>query len=54
VLDVADMTGKLVRPFAGLEAVGQVLSTEWVIYFPWDGERHRFRGETVYSIRRTA
>lgn len=53
VLDVADMTAKLVRPFAGLEAVGENVSTEWVIYFPWDAERHRFRGETIYSIRRT-
>lgn len=53
VLDVADMTAKLVRPFAGLEAVGQNVSTEWVIYFPWDPERHQFRGETIYSIRRT-
>lgn len=53
VLDVADMTATLVRPFAGLDAVGEELSTEWVIYFPWDRERHLFRGEIVYSIRRT-
>jgi hypothetical protein len=53
VLDVADMTAKLVRPFAGLEAVGENVSSEWVIYFPWDHEQHRFRGETIYSIRRT-
>jgi hypothetical protein len=52
VLDVADMTATLVRPFGGLEAVGERISTEWVIYFPWDPERHKFRGETVYSIRR--
>jgi hypothetical protein len=51
VLDVADMTAKLVRPFAGLDAVGEELSTEWVIYFPWDSERHKFRGEIIYSIR---
>jgi hypothetical protein len=54
VLDVADMTAKLVRPFAGLEAVGQQVSTEWVIYFPWDHDRRKFRGETIYSIRRTS
>jgi hypothetical protein len=53
VLDVADMTAKLVRPFAGLDAVGEQVSTEWVIHFPWDRERHRFRGEIIYSIRRT-
>jgi hypothetical protein len=52
VLDVADMTAKLVRPFAGLDAVGEQLSTEWVIYFPWDSERRKFRGEIIYSIRR--
>lgn len=52
VLDVADMTARLVRPFAGLNAVGERLSTEWVIYFPWDPEQHKFRGETIYSIRR--
>ena len=34
VLDVADMTAKLVRPFAGLDAVGEEVSSEWVIYFP--------------------
>lgn len=54
VLDVADMTAKLVRPFAGLEAVGEEVSSEWVIHFPWDHERRKFRGEIVYSIRRTA
>jgi SnoaL-like domain len=53
VLDVADMTATLMRPFAGLEGMGEVISTEWVIHFPWDPERHRFRGETIYSIRRT-
>ncbi len=52
VLDVADMTAKLVKPFGGLDAVGEQLSTEWVIYFPWDSERRKFRGETIFSIRR--
>lgn len=54
VLDVAHMTAKLVRPFAGLDAVGEQVSTEWVIHFPWDHEQRKFRGETIYSIRRTA
>ncbi len=52
VLDVADMTAKLMRPFGGLDAVGERLLTEWVIYFPWDQEEHKFRGEIIYSIRR--
>jgi hypothetical protein len=53
VLDVADMTAKVVKPFAGLDAVGLDVSSEWVIYFPWDHDRRKFRGETIYSIRRT-
>jgi SnoaL-like domain len=53
VLDVADMTGTLTRPFGGLDFVNERLSTEWVIYFPWDPERHKFRGEIIFSIRRT-
>jgi hypothetical protein len=53
VLDVADMTGGLVKPFAGLDGVGEQVALEWVIYFPWDTEQHKFRGETVYSIRPT-
>ena len=52
VLDVADMTGRLVRPFGSLDAVGERLSTEWVIHFPWDPKRRKFRGEIIYSIRR--
>ena len=53
VLDVADMTAKLVKPFAGLDGVGEEVSTEWVVYFPWDHEQRKFRGETIFSIRRT-
>jgi hypothetical protein len=53
VLDVADMTAKLVQPFAGLDTVGDEVSSEWVIYFPWDQAQRKFRGEIIYSIRRT-
>jgi hypothetical protein len=53
VLDVADMTGKLVKPFAGFDQVGEQVHLEWVIHFPWDTEQHLFRGETIYSIRPT-
>jgi hypothetical protein len=53
VLDVADMTAKLVKPFAGFDRVGEQVHLEWVIHFPWDADRHLFRGETIYSIRRT-
>jgi hypothetical protein len=53
VLDVADMSAKLVRPFGGLDAVGEDVSSESVIYFPLDQPRRKFRGEIIYSIRRT-
>lgn len=51
VLDVANMTGILERPFAGLSAVGQKINLQWVIYFPWIPQEKKFRGETIYSIR---
>lgn len=51
VLDVVNMTGKLVRPFAGLSPAAQPLHLQWVIFFPWLPEEKKFRGETVYSIR---
>jgi hypothetical protein len=54
VLDVADMTATLARPFAGFTSVGERVALEWVIYFPWDTDQRKFRGETVYSIRSTA
>ena len=54
VLDVADMTATLVRAFPGLSNVGERVVLEWVIYFPWDAEQRKFRGETIYSIRSTA
>jgi hypothetical protein len=51
VLDVVNMTGTLVKPFAGLTAVGQPVHLQWVIFFPWLPTEGKFRGETVYSIR---
>jgi hypothetical protein len=51
VLDVVNMTGKLVKPFGGLAGVGGAVSLQWTIYFPWDTKQHMFRGEIVYSIR---
>jgi hypothetical protein len=52
VLDVVNMTGKLVKPFAGLEEVGQTMHLQWVIYFPWVPPEGKFKGELIYSIRR--
>ncbi len=51
VLDVVNMTGTLRRPFAGLTSVGEWLALQWVIHFPWVTDAHRFRGETIYTIR---
>ncbi len=51
VLDVVNMTAKLVKPFAGFTGVGGAVSQQWTIYFPWDTERHMFRGEIIFSIR---
>jgi hypothetical protein len=51
VLDVVNMTGRLVKPFAGFTNVGEAISQQWTIYFPWDTKQHVFRGEIIYSIR---
>ncbi len=51
VLDVVNMTGRLLRPFAGLTLISEVLHLQWVIFFPWVPEQRKFRGETVFSIR---
>jgi SnoaL-like domain len=51
VLDVVNMTGKLVNAFAGLSQVGSRVHLQWVIYFPWVPDVGKFRGEVIYSIR---
>ena len=51
VLDVVNMTGKLIKEFAGLEQVGAQVHLQWVIYFPWVPEQGKFKGEVIYSIR---
>jgi hypothetical protein len=51
VLDVVNMTGKLVKEFAGFKQVGAQLHLQWVIYFPWVPDQGKFKGEVIYSIR---
>lgn len=51
VLDVVNMTGKLVKEFAGLKEVGAAVHLQWVIYFPWVPTAGKFEGEVIYSIR---
>ena len=51
VLDVVNMTGKLIKEFAGLKQVGAQVHLQWVIYFPWAPDEGKFKGELIYSIR---
>jgi hypothetical protein len=51
VLDVVNMTGTVVKPFAGLKEVGAQVHLQWVIYFPWVPDAGKFKGEIIYSIR---
>jgi hypothetical protein len=51
VLDVVNMTAKLVNAFAGLKQVGSSVHLQWVIYFPWVPAAGKFKGEVIYSIR---
>jgi hypothetical protein len=51
VLDVVNMTGTLVKPFAGLDQVGETVHLQRVIYFPWLPAEGKFKGETIYSMR---
>ena len=51
VLDVVNMTGKLIKEFAGLKQVGAQVHLQWVIYFPWVPDQGKFKGEVIYSIR---
>jgi hypothetical protein len=51
VLDVVNMTAKLIKEFAGLKRVGAQVHLQWVIYFPWVPDEGKFKGEVIYSIR---
>ena len=51
VLDVVNMTGTLVRDFAGMKASPDPVHLQWVIFFPWLPDQKKFRGEKVFSIR---
>ena len=47
VLDVVNMSGKLVKEFAGLKEVGAQVHLQWVIYFPWVPNAAKFKGEVI-------
>jgi predicted ester cyclase len=49
VCEEADVTGTHRGEWLGVAASGQKLGWKVVIFFPWDRERHLFRGEKVYT-----
>ena len=49
VLDVVNMTGRLIKAFAGLKQVGARVHLQWVIYFPWVPDAGKFKGEVDLS-----
>jgi steroid delta-isomerase-like uncharacterized protein len=49
VCEEADVTGTHRGEWLGVPASGQKLGWKVVIFFPWDRERHLFRGEKVYT-----
>lgn len=51
VLDIANMSGVLVRDFAGMKATNAPVHLQWVISVPWVPEKQQFSGEKIFSIR---
>jgi len=49
VCEEADVTGTHRGEWLGVPASGQKLGWKVVIFFPWDRDRHLFRGEKVYT-----
>lgn len=48
VCEEAEVTGTHEAAWLGIEPTGERLAWKVVIFFPWDPERRRFRGEKVY------
>jgi predicted ester cyclase len=49
VCEEAEVTATHAGPWLGIEPTGEQLTWKVVIFFPWDPERRRFRGEKVYT-----
>lgn len=48
VIEVADMTGTHLGPWAGQPPSGKPVQLVVVIHFPWDASAQKFAGENVY------
>src|SRR5262245_66307990 len=48
VLDVVNMTGKLVKEFGGLKQVGAQVNLLWVLYFQWASGPGKFDSGIYY------
>jgi predicted ester cyclase len=49
VCEEADVTGTHEADWLGFSPSGERLSWKVAIFFPWDPDRHLFRGEKVYT-----
>jgi predicted ester cyclase len=49
VCEEARVTGTHKAPWLDQEPTGETLTWNVVIFFPWDEEKRRFRGEKVYT-----
>ena len=49
VCEEADVTATHEAEWLGIPPSGQLLSWKVAIFFPWDSERRRFRGERIYT-----
>jgi predicted ester cyclase len=50
VFEQAHVTATHERDYIGLPATGERIEFETVIYFPWDQEKRKFRGEQVLTV----
>jgi hypothetical protein len=50
VFEQAHVTATHERDYLSLPATGERIEFETVIYFPWDPERRKFRGEQVLTV----